>query len=167
MAQIDPRLLSLSQASGGGSSKSQRQRKSLATYQKFRETLGHKPYTYGTGNFIEDTIILDIGGRYSKVGFVGEPGPRRICKTHLRLGDERKSEPYSTQKFKSCVNLKPVVLSMSKVPQSPQTWQEIAELLVNDLLFTLSTKYNIHPCTDNTKYIPYIPYTQSIRNKTR
>ena len=136
--QIDQRLLTLTNLNRGNST--QRQRKSLATYQKFRETLGHKHITqkFGTGNFIEDTIILDIGSRYSKVGFVNEPGPRRICKTHLRLGDERKSEPYSSQKFQACVNLKPVVLSLSKIPQSPQTWQEITELLVNDLLFTFS-----------------------------
>ena len=144
MAQIDPRLLGLTSANRGG--QTSRQRKSLATYQKFRETLGHKTNItkFGTGNFIEDTIILDIGSRYSKVGFVNEPGPRRICKTHLRFGDERKSEPYSSQKFKACVTLKPVALSLSKTPQSPQTWQEITELLVNDLLFTfvvLSVQY--------------------------
>eukprot|EP01083_Nonionella_stella_P102700 292352_1 len=133
---IDPKLLALS--AGNTRSPSSRQRKSLATYQKFRETLGRGNLTtkFGTGNFIEDTIILDIGSRYSKVGFVAEPGPRRICRTHLRLGDERKSEPYSSQKFKACATLKPVVLSLSKTPQSPQTWQEITELLVNDLLFT-------------------------------
>eukprot|EP01083_Nonionella_stella_P236364 830245_1 len=135
-SRIDPNLLALS----GSNTRNQtsRQRKSLATYQKFRETLGrgHLTNKFGTGNFIEDTIILDIGARYSKVGFVAEPGPRRICKTHLRSGDERKSEPYSSQKFKSCAILKPVLLALSKMPQSPQTWQEIAELLVNDLLFT-------------------------------
>ena len=76
--------------------------------------------------------------RYSKVGFVGEPTPRRICRTNLYLGDERKSKPYFGQKFKAGVKLRPVVLSLSKVPQSPQTWQEISELLVDDLLFKLS-----------------------------
>ena len=111
-----------------------RQRKSLANYQKFRETLKPGGASFST-HYKEDTIILDIGGRYSKVGFVGEPTPRRICRTNLYLGDERKSKPYFGQKFKAGVKLRPVVLSLSKVPQSPQTWQEISELLVDDLLF--------------------------------
>ena len=142
---IDPHLAALAGSQRRNSNLS-RQRKSLATYQKFRQTIAGNNLTkpFGSGNFIEDTIILDIGSRYSKVGFVNEPSPRRICKTHLRLGDERKSAPYIGQKFQACATLKPVVLSVSKYPQSPQTWQEITELLVNDLLFTLSPYICVH-----------------------
>lgn len=130
--KIDSRLI----ASSGGGRRTQaaRQRKSLAQYQKFRATLRHGTNNYA-GNYKEDTIVLDIGGRYSKVGFVGEASPRKICRTNLYLGDERISQPYYQQKFKAGVKLRPVVLSLSKVAQSPQTWQEIAQLLVDDLLY--------------------------------
>lgn len=148
--KIDKRLVAMARSQGSrkklttpGSKSSTKQRQSLLTYQRFRNQLDSKAFMGSSGNFIEETIILDIGGRYSKIGFVGEPGPRRICKTHLRLGDYRKSCPYVSQKFKAGVPLLPVVLSLSKKPLSIQTWQEIAELLVDDLLF----KLNIHLCT--------------------
>ena len=133
-SKIDTRLLA---STGGRRTQAARQRKSLANYQKFRDTLAKPGATSFSSHYKEDTIILDIGGRYSKVGFVGEPTPRRICRTNLYLGDERKSKPYFQQKFKAGVKLRPVVLSLSKVPQSPQTWQEMSELLVDDLLFKL------------------------------
>ena len=131
---IDKRLLSL-----GGSAKktsSSRQRQSIANYQKLRNALVRPTsYNISSNNYIEDTIILDIGGRYTKCGFVGEVSPRRIHETFLRLGDERKSKPYFGQKFKFGAKLFPATLSLSKVSQSPQTWNEITELMVNDILF--------------------------------
>lgn len=57
---------------------------------------------------MEETVILDIGSRYSKVGFVGEPAPRRIIPTRFELGTKRLSQPFNYQKnFKSgrCVRL--------------------------------------------------------------
>ena len=93
---IDPRLLNLNATKAKTATK----RRSLAaTYQKFRKSIRSPSSLGSSGHYIEETIILEIGSRYSKVGFVGEPAPRRICKTKLYFGDERKSKKYAKQKF--------------------------------------------------------------------
>lgn len=53
----------LATTGAGRRTQAARQRKSLANYQKFRETLKPGGASFST-HYKEDTIILDIGGRY-------------------------------------------------------------------------------------------------------
>ena len=49
---------------------------------------------------VEVPVIIDLGSRFCKVGFVGEAWPRKIVPTIFKCGSKRKSKPYPYQKFK-------------------------------------------------------------------
>ncbi len=94
--KIDKRLVAL--ANRGSKASAATKRKSMtASYMKFRNSIKPLSHYGSSGHYIEETIILEIGSRYTKVGFVGEPSPRRICRTKLHLGDRRLSKKYHGQ----------------------------------------------------------------------
>merc|ERR1719317_1133461 len=117
-----------------------------------RDSSIYRDMTYRVYEHGEPPIVIDLGSRWIKVGFANEPAPRKIYFTNFITGNRRLSNPHAYQEFEEGKQIGPEDLFLTSTPLSAGTWDQILELVVNDLIFThLQVKHSPTPTPQNRK----------------